>query len=170
MDEKTKNILKGLKTAIEAELTGYEFYRNAAKGTEDPKGKETFSRMAEEEMGHFNGLRHQYKSILENGHYDFSVKMGKKEQAYAESPIFSAEIRERLKESHFEMSALTIGLKLELDAMKYYRTCAEGAGSEEERQFYNELAEWEKDHYLAFERQLEALKEDYFQANNFIPM
>jgi len=28
------------------------------KNTKDPKGKETFSRMAEEEMGHFNDLRH----------------------------------------------------------------------------------------------------------------
>lgn len=170
MDEKTENILKGLKTAIEAELTGYEFYRNAAKGTDDPKGRETFLRMAEDEMAHFNGLRHQYKSILEKGSYDFSAGMAKKEQAYAESPIFSAEIKNRLRETHFEMSALTIGLKLELDAMKYYRTCAEVATSEEERQFYTELADWEKDHYLAFQRELEALKEEYFQANRFIPM
>ena len=170
MDEKTENILKGLKTAIEAELTGYEFYRNAAKGTDDPKGRETFLGMADEEMIHFNGLRHQYKSIMEKGNYDFSAKMARKDQKYAESPIFSREIRERLQESHFEMSALTIGLKLELDAMKYYRQCAEGATSEEERQFYMELADWEKDHYLAFQRELEALKEEYFQANNFIPM
>ena len=53
-----------MKTAIEAEVTGYEFYKNAAKATDDPMGKETFSRMAEEEMGHFNYLRHQYESVL----------------------------------------------------------------------------------------------------------
>jgi hypothetical protein len=38
------------------------------------------------------------------------------------------------------------------------------------KQFYNELAEWEEDHYAAFERQLGMLKEEYFTANNFVPM
>jgi hypothetical protein len=36
--------------------------------------------------------------------------------------------------------------------------------------FYNELAEWEEEHFKAFEQQLDALKEEYFQANNFIPL
>ena len=67
MDRKSKKILEGLKTAIEAEMTGHHFYKEAAKRTRDPKGKKTFSSMADEEMGHFNYLRHQYKSILENG-------------------------------------------------------------------------------------------------------
>ena len=170
MDDKTEKILKGLKTAIEAELTGYQFYRNAAKSTEDSKGKETFSRMAEEEMNHFNELRRQYKSIMEKGNYDFSVKPDKKGHGPTDSPIFSEEIKARIKESHFEVSVLTIGMKLELDAMKFYQSCADGAQSEEERQFYAELAEWEQGHYQAFDRELAALKEEYFQANNFIPM
>ena len=170
MDKQIEDILKGLKTAIEAELTGYEFYKNAAKSTSDPVGKETFASMAEEEMGHFNYLRHQYKSVLDNGDYDFSKKMIKKQHKHADSPIFSEQIKERIKDSHFEVSALSIGMKLELDAMKYYRSCAKEANNEQVRQFYNELAEWEEDHYVAFERQLEMLKEEYFTANNFVPM
>ncbi|MCD4717281.1 MAG: ferritin family protein [Desulfobacterales bacterium] len=170
MDKQIEDILKGLKTAIEAELTGHEFYKNAAKSTNDPVGKETFSSMAEEEMGHFNYLRHQYKSVLDNGDYDFSKKMDKKQFKHADNPIFSEQIKERIKDSHFEVSALSIGMKLELDAMKYYRSCASAANNEQVRQFYNELAEWEEDHYVAFERQLEMLKEEYFTANNFVPM
>jgi rubrerythrin len=170
MDKQIEDILKGLKTAIEAELTGHEFYKNAAKSTNDPLGKETFSRMAEEEMGHFNYLRHQYKSVLDNGDYDFSKKMIKKQHKHADNPVFSEEIKERIKDSHFEVSALSIGMKLELDAMKYYRSCAKTAHNEQVKQFYNELAEWEEDHYAAFERQLGMLKEEYFTANNFVPM
>jgi rubrerythrin len=170
MDKQTIEILEGLKTAIEAELTGHEFYKNAAKSTDDPMGKETFSQMAEEEMAHFNYLRHQYNSVLEKGDYDFSKKLIKKTKEHAASPIFSEEIKNRIKDSHFEVSALTIGMKLELDAMKYYRSCAEKAQNEEVEQFYSELADWEQDHYLAFEKQLEVLKQEYFQANNFIPM
>ena len=170
MNKKTEEILQGLKTAIEAELTGHEFYKNAAKTTGDPVGKETFSRMAEEEIGHFNYLRHQYKSVLEKGEYDFTEKLLKKDHKHAESPIFSDEIKRRIKDSHFEVSALTIGMKLELDAMIFYRACAEKADNEDVKKFYNELADWEKDHYHAFEQQLDMLKEDYFQANNFVPM
>jgi rubrerythrin len=170
MNKNTEEILQGLKTAIEAELTGHEFYKNAAKTTSDPVGKETFSRMAEEEIGHFNYLRHQYESVLEKGEYDFAKKLLKKDHKYAESPIFSDEIKRRIKDSHFEVSALTIGMKLELDAMRFYRSCAEKADAEDVKDFYNELADWEKDHYHAFEQQLDILKEDYFQANNFVPM
>ena len=170
MDKQIEEILQGLKIAIEAELTGHQFYKNAAKSTSDPMGKETFTRMADEEMGHFNYLRHQYKSVLEKGDYDFSKKLLKKEYKHAENPIFSNEIKNRIKDSHFEVSALTIGMKLELDAVNFYRSCVQKAESEEVKQFYNELAEWEQDHYRAFEGALIMLKEDYFQANNFVPM
>ena len=170
MNKKTEEILQGLKTAIEAELTGHEFYKNAAQTTSDPVGKETFSRMAEEEIGHFNYLRHQYKSVLKKGEYDFTKKLLKKDHKHSESPIFSDEIKRRIKDSHFEVSALTIGMKLELDAIRFYRTCAEKTDNEDVKKFYTELADWEKDHYRAFEQQLDMLKEDYFQANNFVPM
>ena len=160
MSKQTEEILKGLKTAIEAELTGHEFYKNAAKTISDPMGKETFSRMAEEEIGHFNYLRHQYKSVLEKGEYDFAKKLLKKDHKHAESPIFSDEIKRRIKDSHFEVSALTIGMKLELDAMRFYRACAEKADNEDVKKFYNELADWEKDHYHAFERMFTPAKSD----------
>jgi len=170
MTKQTKEILEGLKTAIEAEITGHEFYKNAAKSTKDPMGKETFAQMAEEEMGHFNYLRHQYNSVLEKGDYDFSKKLIKKKKEHAANPIFSEEIKNRIKDSHFEVSALTIGMKLELDAMTFYRSCAKKTKNKEVKEFYNELADWEQDHYLAFEKQLDVLKQEYFQANNFIPM
>jgi rubrerythrin len=170
MDKQTEEILKGLKTAIEAELTGHEFYKNAAKSTPDPLGKETFRRMAEEEMGHLSYLRHQYESVLKKGDYDFSKTLEKKSHQHADNPVFSDEIKSRVKDSHFEVSALTIGMKLELDAMNYYRSCAKTAHSDAAKDFFTELAQWEEDHYLAFERQLEALKDEYFQSNNFVPM
>ncbi|MCJ7595662.1 MAG: ferritin family protein [Desulfobacterales bacterium] len=170
MKKEKNEILEALKTAIEAELTGHEFYKNAAGNTTDPMGKKTFSRMAEEEMGHFNYLRHQYKAVMETGDYDFSKKLAKGDWAHADNPIFSEELKARIKDSHFEVSALTIGMKLEMDAVKYYRACAQETKNPEAKQLYGTLADWEQDHYLAFKRELENLKEEYFQANNFIPM
>ena len=168
MNKQTGKVLDGLKTAMEAELTGHQFYKAASKNTKDPKGKETFSRMADEEMGHFNYLRHQYLSILRSGKYDFTKKLLKSRKE--SGPIFSKEIQNRIKTSHFEVSALTIGMKLEMEAAGFYRRCAAKAATPAAKKFYTELAEWEQGHYDSFKNQLELLKEEYYAANHFVPM
>jgi len=170
MNKQTEKVLDGLKTAMEAELTGHQFYKAASKNTKDPKGKETFSRMADEEMGHFNYLRHQYQSILKTGEYDFTKKFLKGPKKGGSSPIFSKEIQNRIKTSHFEVSALTIGMKLEMEAAGFYRKCAAKAATPAAKNFYTELAEWEQGHYDSFKNQLDLLKEEYFAANHFVPM
>jgi rubrerythrin len=164
-----EEILKGLRTAMEAEIFGHNFYKSTAQNTVDPLGKETFVRLADEELGHFNYLRTQYKSVMEKGDYTFSPHLVLAHRKQAGNPIFSDEIKKRIKDSHFEVSVLSIGMKLELEAMNFYRRCAQQAENEEARKFYNELAEWEEDHFRAFEEQLDQLKDDYFQANNFVP-
>ena len=65
-------LLEALKTALEAEMTGHQFYLHAAATTEDPQGKATFSRMAKEELEHFHLLKNQYAAVLENGKIDQS--------------------------------------------------------------------------------------------------
>jgi rubrerythrin len=170
MNKQTEKILDGLRMAMEAELTGHQFYKAASRNTKDQKGKETFSRMADEEMGHFNYLRHQYQSILKNGEYDFTKKLPKGHKKSGSSPIFSKEIQNRIKTSHFEVSALTIGMKLEMEAAGFYRKCAAKAATPAAKKFYTELAEWEQGHYDSFKNQLDLLKEEYFAANHFVPM
>jgi rubrerythrin len=170
MTTSQEEILKGLRTAMEAEIFGHNFYKSASQNTTDPLGKETFARMAEEELGHFNYLRAQYKSNMEKGNYSFSPPLSVVHKKLAGNPIFSDEIKKRVKDSHFEVSVLSIGMKLEMEAVNFYRQCARQASGEEARKFYNELAEWEEDHYRAFEQQLDQLKEDYFQSNNFVPL
>jgi rubrerythrin len=133
-------------------------------------GKAVFSRMAEEEMGHFRYLRRQYRFILETGDYDFTRKLLKSPKKGASSPIFSKEIKKRIKSSHFEVSALSIGMKLEMEAAGFYRKCAAKATTPSAKKFYNELAEWEQGHYQSFKNQLDLLKEEYFAANHFVPM
>ncbi len=170
MNKQTEKVLDGLKIAMEAELTGHQFYKAASRNTRDAKGKETFSRMADEEMGHFNYLRHQYQSILKNGEYDFTKKLPKSHKKGGSGPIFSKEIQDRIKTSHFEVSALTIGMKLEMEAAGFYCKCAAKAATPAAKKFYNELAEWEQGHYDSFKNELDLLKEEYFAANHFVPM
>lgn len=170
MTTKNKEILQGLKSAMEAELIGNHFYKNAAQNTSDEQGKKVFQQMAEEEMQHFNYLRKQYQSILDTGSYNFSSKLVKEAAKQHDNQIFSRKMRERIKDCHFEISALTIAMKLEMDAVNFYRQCAEQAGTDEAKQFYLELMEWEQEHLQSLEQELEMLKEDYWEANHFVPM
>ena len=169
MDEATKHITDGLFRAIQAEGDGEHFYRMAAGSVADPKGKEVFEMLAREELDHQRFLKAQYKSFAEAGRPDASVKLGQKADLSGESPIFSSGLRARVHEAHFEMSALSIGIQLELNAMKFYQDQADAASDQAVRSFFTELAEWESGHYHALLRQQEALKEDYWSAADFSP-
>ena len=142
----------------------------AATCSQDAKAKEVFTRLADEELDHMHFLTKQHESILQTGRPDESTKLGSPLNLSAMSPIFSDAIKTRVKDAHFEMSALSIGMQLELDATKFYKSQAEAADDAAVKQFYTELAEWESGHYEALRRQQEELKEDYWSAGGFSPM
>ena len=163
------SLTDGLLKAIKAERDGHSFYQMAANSSTDPGAKEVFARLAGEELDHMNFLMKQYESILKSGRLDQSAKLGPRADLSGMSPIFSDGIRARIEDAHFEMSALSIGIQLESDALKFYQSQAEAADDPEIADFYSKLAEWETGHYQALLRQQEELKEDYWSAGGFSP-
>ena len=162
-------LTKGLIEAIRAERDGYSFYLMAAGSTEDPKGKDVFEALAHEELDHMNFLRQQYESILKTGRPDKNIKLGPKRDLSGISPIFSENLKSRIQDAHIEMSALSIGIQLELDSIKFYKDQAREANDPDAAAFFNELAEWETGHYSALWEQRQSLKEDYWAAGGFAP-
>ena len=67
MNEQTKRLAEGLRTAILAEIEGQHFYRMAAQNTADEQGKEVFRQLAEEEVQHEKWLRQHYESLIATG-------------------------------------------------------------------------------------------------------
>ena len=170
MGDVRETLAAGLLQAIKGERDGHSFYQMAATCSQDAKAKEVFTRLADEELDHMHFLTKQHESILQTGRPDESTKLGSPLNLSAMSPIFSDAIKTRVKDAHFEMSALSIGMQLELDATKFYKSQAEAADDAAVKQFYTELAEWESGHYEALRRQQEELKEDYWSAGGFSPM
>ena len=162
-------LLTALKNAMEAEMTGHQFYLHAAKTTQDPQGKATFTRMAAEELEHFHALKHQYEAVGANGEFNRSTALLEVPPAQPASPIFSAGFREQVGQQHFEMSALSIGMQLELNAINHYRTSAEACDDADVQAFFKRLEEWEQGHYEDFADELEQLRADYWAANDFAP-
>lgn len=169
MEEATKRVLEGLEKAIRAEVEGYHFYKMAAQSTEDEKGREVFSQLAEDEVKHARFLQVQHDSLSKTGKVDLTVKLGEATKFEGEHPIFSKNIVTRIKTAHYEMTAISVGAQLELTAVKFYRAEADAAADPEVAAFFRELADWESGHYHALLAQQEALKDEYWVDGGFSP-
>jgi rubrerythrin len=169
MDAATQRVTAGLQQAIRTESDGYHFYTMAANSVKDPKGKEVFTRLAQDELSHLRFLNTQYQSFLEKGKPDQQARLGPRTEWAGDNPIFSEKIHKHLDDAHFEMSALSIGVQLELSSEQFYRGEAEAAQDPAVAKFYTELADWESTHYHALLKQQESLKEDYWSKGGFAP-
>ena len=169
MEESSKRIADGLRTAIQMESDGNHFYIMAANSIADPKGKMVFLTLADEELRHGNFLRTQYKSIIDTGTIDTKAELGPRADLSGSSPIFSPDILPRIKKAQAEMSALSIGITLELASMSFYDRQADNETDPGVKAFYKELASWESNHYQALLRQQDLLKEDFWAKGGFAP-
>lgn len=163
------NLADGLLRAIKAERDGHGFYTMAANSSRDPKAQTVFAQLAAEELDHVRFLTQHYESVLKTGRPDQDARLGPRADLTGMSPIFSERIKARIGEAHLEMSALSIGIQLELDTQKFYRSQAEASDDALVKEFYVELADWESGHYQALLKQHEELKEDYWSASGFAP-
>ncbi len=169
MDDVAKRLSAGLKKAIQAEVEGYHFYMMAASNTPDPMGRSVFTTLAEDEKDHARFLQMQYDAVQATGKVDAMLKLGPPPSRGGSSPIFSDKIRDRLGEAHYEMTALSVGIQLELSAQQFYRHEAEAAVDPAVKGFYEELAQWESGHYHALLAQQEDLQDDYWGKGSFSP-
>ena len=157
-----------LRQAMQVENDGHQFFRMAAHASVDPQAKTAFMAMAQEEREHLRYLRRHYDAVLKTGKLEAGLAMAAPEEEAGE--IFSPELRKRAGQAHFEMSALSIGVQLELRAVKFYQAQAKVAEDELEQILFSELAEWETGHYHALLAQQESLKEDFWADGGFAPL
>jgi rubrerythrin len=168
-DQSAAKMAEGLLEAMRAEHEGHHFYSMAAETTSDPKGKEVFAQLAADELEHFEFLRKQHESVLENGRPDADLSLGPRSDLSGSSPIFSSQIKERIADAHYEMTALSVGAQLELNSIRHYKQAAREADDPVLGSFYEELAAWEQGHFDALVAQQESLKEDYWAKSSFAP-
>lgn len=154
MLEKPGELLKVVREAINVEKDGYHFYQAAAVRIKDRKGKGVFRSLAQDELDHRQVLEGLHQAIKTETRFKFTRKgHGKKSAARSESPIFSAEFKKKMKEEHFELSALRIGQLLERNSMEFYSKHAKRSKNRDLKALFNFLIEWEKDHLKALVQQ-----------------
>ncbi len=169
MDTDTGTLKDGLRRAAMAELEGHNFYMMASVTTRDAKGKEIFEQLAREEMDHFNFLKAHYDSVVKTGNLSDDAQLGARGAFDGAWPIFSRELKNRAGEAHYEMTALSVGIQLEHDAMLFYQQHAEKLDEPAAKKLFNDLSAWEQGHYHALLRQQESLKHQYWESAGFEP-
>ncbi|MBN2465899.1 ferritin family protein [candidate division WOR-3 bacterium] len=168
MTQTKDQLLAGLKEAIMTEETGIQFYTAAAARTTDTRGREVFELLARDEAEHKEWLRRQYGHVAEGTPWE-EFRPKSHADLSGPSPIFSDQLRARIGEAHWEMTALSVGLALEEATIARYRALAGAAERPDVRRFFEELAKWEESHAEALSRQSSLLKESYWQEARFAP-
>lgn len=165
--ENTKT-LDILKQAILLEKRGKAFYHNAATHAKDPDVKKIFEIMAAEEDEHVRFLAQQFKSYQDSGHFDPSVMESHAGETVADQ-VMSEQLTDRISAASFEAAAIASAIDMENRAIAAYTERAEHAEDQEEKNFYQWLADWEKGHHKLLYKLDEELKEKIWFDNNFWP-
>ncbi len=164
-------VTDGLKIALQTELNGIHFYKMVADKTSDQKGKAVFTQLADDEAKHFAELQKQFNSIMSSNKWAPSISLeDTKLILQDENPIFSEELKSRIKDKHFEMSALSIGALLEANSIDFYRKMKEETEDATAKDMFERLQKWEQVHLEAITKQLNLLKEEYWAEQKFTPL
>jgi rubrerythrin len=166
--KKSLSAAEGLSVAIQTEIEGVEFYKVAAQKTKDDGAKKMFESLADDEVRHRDMLNDQYQLMIQGKEFK-PMKKSPKSKLKFRSPVFSKVFLESRKKKNFEMSALSIGILLEQNAIDFYREQKNKAREPKVKKFFAELAEWEGQHLRALIAQKRFLQRAIFDEARFEP-
>jgi Fur family ferric uptake transcriptional regulator len=145
-----------LRIAIATERSGLEFYTRAARVTKDPRGRNIFHRLAEEEKEHLGTLEKRYKRLLEQdarleSRPTFLFFKG------AANGLFSRGADELLADGINDVEAYKIGIRCERGSHRFFKRYGERFEDSEGKQIFLEFAEEERVHLEMLIREYRAL-------------
>src|SRR6056297_895325 len=157
--------LEVIKEAILNENEGYQVYTMAAEKIDDQKISKSFLKLADEELKHIEWLKDLYNSFEDKKDMKFSVD----EISAPDKPrLFKMEKIDKEKLS-FALSVFGIGVKMENEAIEYYKNAASNTESEEAKSLYKKIINWEYQHLNFFQKQYDMLREDWWAEQSFEP-
>ncbi|MCL5961171.1 MAG: ferritin family protein [Chloroflexi bacterium] len=143
------DVVEIVSAAIEAERAGHKFYLGAADGTSDPKGKEMFNRLANDELAHIYWLMTVRQSLMKEGNFGLTAEDIDKIKVPASEItdyLFPAVGNHGAKSDTRELEALRRGIETEKKASAFYAEAAEKTGDASGKALFRKLADWEDQH------------------------
>ncbi|MGD1147216.1 MAG: ferritin family protein [Thermoanaerobaculaceae bacterium] len=164
-----EQIFDVLKKAYQIEVDGYTFYSMTAERAEKEAVRELFAKLAADEVQHQAFLRNVAGRFDEQGVDAFKLNQRSPEARSINQAFFSGRFREQAASTEFELGVLSVGMTLETNAVRYFSTAAEQATEKEVKEFYQFLADWEKQHYDALHGLFNAVRAEHQAESSFSP-
>ncbi|HPC82516.1 MAG TPA: ferritin family protein [Thermoanaerobaculaceae bacterium] len=161
-------ILEILRKAYQIEVDGHTFYAMTAARAQKPAVQELFEKLASDEVQHQAFLRDVAKGYDEKGLAAFRTGRASDWSAISDA-VFSGRFREQAAGAEFELATLSIGMTLENNAIAYFTGAAAQATEKEVQEFYQFLADWEKQHLEALRNLYNAVRQDFWGEGRFSP-
>jgi len=159
MAKEQDTTLKALKTAIQMEIDGKEFYLEASKASKNELGKKLLGQLAEEEDMH--------RKVFEGIYRDISTRKGWPDRKVhldggkGLRTIFARALEQMdkdVKAISTELGAVQRAMEMENKTYDFYKSRGQKAAYEVEKQFYEALAVQEEEHYRVLLDYFEFLK------------
>lgn len=133
-----------LRIAVATERSGLAFYARAASLASDPRGREIFRRLAEDEKEHLSTLEHRYERLIASdptleARPTFLFFKGAAQGIFAEGA-------EKLRTGVTDLDALLIGIRCERDSHKFFKKYGDRFEDSEGKRIFLEFAEEEREH------------------------
>jgi len=145
--------LKGIRTAMAAEMEASQMYSKLRKRTRNARGREMFQQLSEFEMNHYQKLKELLKSLEANGEWILyaGTSLEKRKVPKMEEP--------KGQEQLTDMDALKMAIKEEKKAQAYYSSMAELTEDARGKDMYKRLANEEALHE-------KVLNDQYYSIHN----
>lgn len=145
-----------LRIAIATERSGLDFYTRAARITKDPRGRQVFHHLADEEKEHLSTLEKRYQKLLEQdprleSRPTFLFFKG------AANGLFARGSDELLRTGINDLEAYRIGIRCERGSHRFFKRYGERFEDSEGKQVFLEFAEEERNHLEMLIREYRAL-------------
>lgn len=148
--EEAKRITETLRSAIQAEIEGKQFYQQAGQKSSNALVKALFQNLANQEDIHRQKFEEIYEA-LNRSHGWPDVKLASDKGKGLKSIFAEAtkELGNKIKAAESELEAIKVAMDMELRSYNLYRSRSEQSTLPAEKRFYEALAAEEWGHHLA---------------------
>ncbi len=149
-NEEVKDLIK---TAIQMEKDGFEFYTKAAAQTTSDMGSQLFSSIARDEQVHLRTFQKMFEEEMPEEEYKAVERTATK---YTELPVFPKDLAqvEGASPDTNETDALVLAMDSEKHAIEFYQGIKEGLTDVEAQRIVDMIITQEKNHYLLLSEEL----------------
>ncbi len=159
MSQLSKEVVDGIKTAIEIEKKGKKFYEDAAEKTNNELAKKMFLSLAGDEASHIVTFQKIFDTM--SGTEEWR-ELANKAPNVGKVPVFEGKVEKKGNIDPSDLDALRISLDSERKSIELYRKTAGTAKDPLAKKIFLRIEQEEKYHYDLLQAQLDNLTNSGF--------